>query len=104
MVCYIGTDCDRVVHSDYSRILGIHLETLGVVYYLFLSLLVLANYFGVFMLFGFMIFDIVLVLSTTAFVFSLFLVYIQAVVIRDWCEYCLVSAAMSVAIFLVEIL
>jgi uncharacterized membrane protein len=104
LVCYIGTDCDRVVRSNYSVVLGIPLEVLGVVYYLFLSLMVIATHLGSFMLFGFMIFDIVLVLSTSAFVFSLFLIYVQAFVLRDWCEYCLISATMSVVIFLIEVL
>jgi len=104
MVCYVSTNCDKVVHSQYSRILGIHLEVLGVIYYLVLSLFAVANYFGVLFFFGFTTFDIVLILSTAAFVFSLFLIYVQIFVIHDWCEYCLVSAVMSVSIFVIEIL
>ena len=103
MVCYIGTDCDRVVHSEYNSFLGIPLEVLGVAYYLFFSLMVIATHVGSFFLFGFLIFDIVLVLSTVAFFFSLYLVYVQAFVIHDWCEFCLISASMSVLIFLIEI-
>jgi uncharacterized membrane protein len=103
LVCHIGTDCDKVVHSQYSKILGIPLEVLGVAYYMFLSLLVVATHLGNFILFGFFIFDIVLILSTGAFIFSLFLLYVQAFIIRDWCEYCLISAGMSVAIFIIEV-
>ena len=104
LVCHIGNDCEKVVNSNYSKVLGIPLEVLGVAYYLFLSLMVIATHLGSFTLFGFMIFDLILVASTGAFVFSVFLIYIQAFVIRDWCEYCLISATMSVAIFLIEIL
>ena len=104
IVCYISADCDKVVHSQYSRILGIDLEILGLIYYLVLSLLVAANYLGSLTLFGFMIFNIVFVLSAAAFVFSLFLLYVQIFVIRDWCEYCLISVAMSIVIFLIEIM
>ena len=104
MVCYIGTDCDKVIHSRYSSVLGVPLEVLGVAYYLFLSLMVIATHLGSFTLFGFMIFDIVLIFSITAFVFSLYLTYIQGFVIRDWCEFCLISAFMSTIIFLIEVL
>ena len=104
LVCYLSNDCNKVVYSEYNSVLGVPLEILGVAYYLFLSLMVIATHLGSFTLFGFMIFDIVLLLSTGAFVFSLFLIYIQAFVIRDWCEYCLISAAMAVIIFFIEIL
>jgi uncharacterized membrane protein len=104
MVCMLGSDCDRVVHSEYNNILGIPLEVLGVAYYLFLSLMVIATQLGRFTLFNFMMYDIVLILSTAAFVVSLFLVYVQARVIKEWCTYCLISATMSVIIFFVEIL
>ena len=103
MVCYLGNDCDKVVHSNYSSIFGIPLEVMGVAYYLYLSLLVIATHMGSFTLFGFMIFDIVLVMSTGAFVFSVYLIYVQGFVIKDWCEFCLVSATMSLIIFLIEI-
>jgi uncharacterized membrane protein len=66
--------------------------------------MVIATHLGSFTLFGFMIFDIVLIFSITAFVFSLYLTYIQGFVIRDWCEFCLISAFMSTIIFLIEVL
>ncbi|MEX2008266.1 MAG: vitamin K epoxide reductase family protein, partial [Candidatus Spechtbacterales bacterium] len=37
--------------------------------------------------------------SAAAFVFSAYLTFLQAVVIRDWCSWCLISATISTIIF-----
>ena len=99
MVCIIGEDCDTVVHSEYSRFLAIPIELLGMVYYAFISIsygltIVLPNIFNIQAVFW--------VLSATigAFLFSAYLVFIQGLVLREWCEWCLTSAFICLGIFL----
>lgn len=98
MVCPIGTHCDNVIYSDYSFFLGIPVEVLGLFYYA-----VIAIAYGVFLalpafatplaVFG------VLVLTTAALLFSLYLIFIQAFVLEEWCAWCLMSAGFCAMIF-----
>lgn len=37
LVCPLKFDCDTVVHSDYSKVFGIPVEILGMIYYALLS-------------------------------------------------------------------
>lgn len=102
MVCYIGQDCDAVVHSEYSRFLGMPIEIVGMLYYA----LVAVSYF-IFLVTP----DIaampavfwVLALTTAAFLFSLYLTFIQGFVLREWCEWCLVSAFLCSVIFVLAL-
>lgn len=103
MVCYIGQDCDAVVHSEYSRFLGVPVEILGMAYYAATALATLAFLVrpelatipAVFW---------ALAPTAAAFLFSLYLTFIQGFVLREWCEWCLVSAGLSAAIFALSLL
>lgn len=98
MVCYVGKDCDSVIHSEYSKFLGVPLEILGMIYYGALT-------------FSYILFSLspplyvvdwvfwVLAITAGAFLFSLYLTFIQGFVLREWCEWCLTSATMSTFIF-----
>ncbi len=103
LVCPIGSDCDAVIHSEYSRFLGIPIEILGIFYYGGLSLS-----YGIFLmqpdLVSPLILFLVLGLSTLAFLFSLYLTFIQAFVLRQWCVWCLTSASFCLLIFLFALL
>ncbi len=98
MVCYIGQDCDAVVHSEYSRFLAIPIEFLGMFYYaavavayfVFLAAPHLATVPVIFW---------ALALTTAAVLFSFYLTFIQGFVLREWCEWCLTSAFLSAVIF-----
>jgi uncharacterized membrane protein len=98
MVCPIGSDCDAVIYSEYSKFFGIPLEILGLFYYglvavgyaLFLAFPVLASPLAVF---G------ILTLTTAAFLFSLYLTFIQAFALKQWCTWCLMSAGICAIIF-----
>ena len=97
MVCPIGLDCHEVVHSDFSKFLGMRVEILGVIYYAFVFI---SNLF----LFLYPVFNTPLVslilwgLSIVAVLFSGYLVFLQLVVIRHLCSWCLISAFLSVVI------
>ncbi len=103
MLCNIIKGCDRVTDSEYSRFLGIPLELLGMVYY---GLVVLS--YIIFSLFpessGVQLTFWVLGITSGAFLFSVYLTFIQVVVLKDWCQWCLVSAVISLLIFVVAFL
>lgn len=98
MACPFYSDCDAVIYSRHSKFFGVPVEVLGLLYYgltaasyaLFLAFPPLASNsaaFGVF------------ILTVTAFLFSLYLTFIQAFALRQWCVWCLVSAGLCAAIF-----
>ncbi|MDP3880588.1 MAG: vitamin K epoxide reductase family protein [bacterium] len=97
MLCYVGADCDKVVHSQYSKFFGIPLEYLGMIYYALLGFSYpavllfpsLANPTFAFILFG---------LTVAAFLFSIYLIAIQAFALGEWCTWCLFSAGISTII------
>src|SRR3989344_1843519 len=45
LVCPIGSDCNSVVNSDYSKFFGIPLELIGIIYYgvIFISYLLIST-------------------------------------------------------------
>ncbi len=98
LVCPIGSDCDSVVHSDYAEFFGIPLEKIGLLYY-FLIVAFYATAFFVPALNEGMIHFIMLGVTLGSFLFSLYLISIQAFVLHEWCTWCLGSATVSSLIF-----
>ncbi len=102
LVCPIGSSCDNVVHSDYSRFFGVPIEVIGIFYYGFLAL-----YYGAFLAFENLISVelkfVFLLITAGSFLFSLYLTFIQGVVIREWCTWCLGSATITTFIFSIAI-
>lgn len=99
LVCPIGSDCESVVYSTYSKFLGIDITNLGVAYYGFIAAL-----YGIFIVFAGSLPDYLYVigflLSVGAVVFSMYLVIVQTLVIRQWCFWCILSALTSVALLI----
>lgn len=101
--CIIGEDCNKVINSRFGKTFGVENTLLGMVYYvivLLLSLIVLTNLIALQGLFYWIFF---LVLAGSA-AFSLYLTIIQLFVLKELCEYCLVSALNTILIFGVYIL
>ncbi|MFA6416094.1 MAG: vitamin K epoxide reductase family protein [Candidatus Paceibacterota bacterium] len=99
LFCNLSTGCDQVTTSAYSTILGVPVAMLGLFFYLFTFILVVA-YFDTKKDF---LFKIILVLSALSFCFSLWFVGVMAFVIGAWCQYCLVSAVLSTTIFVASL-
>ncbi|MBI4252591.1 vitamin K epoxide reductase family protein [Candidatus Uhrbacteria bacterium] len=98
MLCPIGGKCEAVLASQYNRFFGIPLETIGLFYYgaVFIFSTVRAVMGGdPFPLISFAVFG----LTITAFLFSLYLTFIQAFTLKQWCTLCLTSAALCTIIF-----
>lgn len=103
LVCPIGSDCDAVIHSEYSFFLGMPVEMLGLFYYA-----VMGSSYGIFLiqpgLVSPLVLFLVLILSAFAFLFSLYLTSIQAFVLKQWCTWCLTSAGFCLIIFISALL
>lgn len=102
LVCPIGGTCDAVVNSRYSKFLGLPVELMGILYYtlvvVFYSLLLLIPE-----LFSEEILFFATAFSVVAFLFSVYLVFIQAFAIKHWCTWCLFSAGFTTYIAVVSV-
>lgn len=98
LICPKKFDCHSVVHSDYSKFLGMPVELLGVIYYAFISIVFLVL---ILLPQAIPASLIILLLPITlfAFLFSLYLIGTQLFFIKKWCFWCLVSATISTLIF-----
>jgi len=100
LICPLRSNCDVVVTSDYSKFLNVPLENIGMFYYAILGLIhVLDLFIGESPLLSLGL----LVISGGAFLFSIYLISIQAFVLRQWCIWCLSSASISTIIFLITV-
>ena len=97
LVCPLKASCEPVIHSKYSVFLGLDLTIWGMFYYAFVFLgYVLYLFFNLNIdLFKFVLFF----LSLYAFLFSLYLTFIQIGKLRKFCSWCLLSAFLSSVIF-----
>ena len=93
--CFITSGCDTVTTSSYSKILGVPVSFLGVLYYL--TILGLGMYFADKQ----KVIALKLLHIATGFglLFSAWLFYIQGFVLNAWCVYCLISGGISVILF-----
>lgn len=98
-VCPLNFDCHNVVTSRYSKFLGIPLDLWGILYYGF----IVVSYTSFFVkpelktdvvVYG------VMGVSLIAFVVSLYLTFVQAFRLKEWCSWCLFSAGLCTIIFL----
>jgi len=98
LVCVIGQDCDKVVNSRYAAIFGVDNQILGMIYYflvaIFSATLISGAVWPEFIRFSFRI------ISAGAAVFSFGLIFVQAFILKEWCEWCLGSALISLLISL----
>lgn len=98
--CFITGGCETVTTSPYSRILGIPIALLGALYYL------TALGLGLWFLDkkDFRALRILPWISGAGFLFSLYLLFIQASVLEAFCSYCLLSSGTSTGVFLASLL
>ncbi len=101
-VCVAGGlfDCGTVLNSAYSEFAGIPIAWLGLATNLIVvALLLLESRLGLLEDFGpALVFGIVLF----AFMFSMYLIYVQAVIIRAYCPWCLTHEALITVLFVLS--
>lgn len=93
VICTIVAGCSEVLSSRYAIVAGVPLAAVGA-----------AAYFSVFSLatlaaFGYRFASgLLTTLVLLMFLFSLWLIYLQAFVIHAFCQFCLLSAAVTTAL------
>lgn len=96
--CSITGGCEAVLTSAYAEIGGVPLAAFGAAaYFVAFSLAILAAFGNRLM---WKIFGVQVLLMAA---FSLWLIYLQAFVILEYCQFCLLSAATSVTLFLIAL-
>ena len=99
VICTIVSGCSEVLSSSYAVVAGVPLALIGA-----------AAYFSVFSLatlaaFGYRIARTLLTaLVVLMFLVSLWLIYLQAFVIGAFCQFCLLSAAITTALTVIALL
>ncbi|MDP2641335.1 MAG: vitamin K epoxide reductase family protein [Candidatus Yanofskybacteria bacterium] len=95
--CSLIAECDTVLTSAYAEMFGIPIALFGALYYTALFGITLAlldaKRLLVFMVLG--------LASGTGFLVSLVLIGIQMFLLEAYCQFCLLSAGISIAIFLI---
>ncbi|MBI1984540.1 MAG: vitamin K epoxide reductase family protein [Candidatus Wildermuthbacteria bacterium] len=100
LMCVIGEDCDEVVKSKYGKLFGVPNELFGLLYYLFIAGVSFLMMQGISRAAGVSVAELARFVSLAAFLASLYLIGIQIFRLRKWCEYCLFSACINLAILL----
>lgn len=104
LVCPLRSDCNAVVQSDYSKFLTLPVEILGLVYFGLVAIVhavfILYPDFSSAPLWSFFS----LFASFLAFVFSMYLTAVQLFHLKQWCFWCLTSAFICVAIFILSLI
>ncbi len=96
--CTIVAGCSEVLSSPYSVVAGVPLAAIGA-----------AAYFGVFSLATLAAFGyrsagkLLTTMVLSMFLVSLWLIYLQAFVIHAFCQFCLLSAAVTTALTVIAL-
>lgn len=96
--CSLISGCETVLTSSYAEIAGIPLAAFGAAAYFVAFSLALLAVFGnraAWLLFG--------IASIGMTGFTLWLLYLQAFVIKAFCQFCLISAVTSITLFLIAL-
>ncbi|HLD51052.1 hypothetical protein A3K34_02020 [candidate division WWE3 bacterium RIFOXYC1_FULL_40_10] len=102
IACPLKGDCNAVLDSEYSRLLGVKNEVWGFLYYGFLLCVILAQ-----VLFPSLLLPtqkVIVLTSGFGVIYSTYLMYVMAFKISHWCAYCLTSALTTTAIFIVSLI
>ena len=97
--CTIISGCSEVLSSPYSHIGSVPLAAIGAIaYFSVFSLATLAAFHYQFAL------TILKIIVALMFLTTLWLLYLQAFVIHHFCQYCLLSAAVTTALMIMVLI
>ncbi len=96
VTCIVLSGCDKVLSSSYSEVFGIPVALFGVIYYFFVFST------SLFFLFGHPkeFIGAALVATPIGFLASTWFVILQLFIIKSICFYCMISAFLSVSLFI----
>ena len=96
--CSIITGCEQVLTSEYAEIAGIPTAAFGAFAYFLAFCLALLAGFGnrqMWLLYG--------LLTSVMFVFTIWLLCVQGIVIEAFCQFCLLSAITTTVLFFIAL-
>lgn len=97
--CTIVSGCSEVLSSPYAVVAGVPLAAIGAAAYFTVFSLAILTLFG-YPKAG----TLLTALLIMMFGVSLWLIYLQAFVIREFCQYCLLSALITTALLVVVVI
>lgn len=96
-------DCDRIIRSPYSRLLGIHNSVIGFWLFLFIFSMTLLHDLG-WEPWPKLTSTTLIALSFIGTLVSLYLTYVQFFILKGICNWCLTSAFLILAILLLTVM
>lgn len=98
LICPTGSDCNVVVNSRFSKFFGIPLERMGMTYF---ASIVISYLLLIFMpeIFSPNALTILVALTLSAGLFSSYLLFVQAFLLRAWCIWCILASFLSITVF-----
>jgi len=101
-MCIGSGDCKTVNASRYAEVYGIPVAILGVAgYSAILAVLLLERKPGFFQQNGTLLF---FGLSLTGFLFTLYLIFVETVLIKAYCPFCITSQTAMTIIFIISVI
>ncbi|OJI09573.1 MAG: hypothetical protein COV08_00305 [Candidatus Vogelbacteria bacterium CG10_big_fil_rev_8_21_14_0_10_49_38] len=104
LFCNILSGCDLVTKSAYNNIAGLPIALLGILYYLSIFSLTIYLYRNQTSFAEKKPVRLFFSLTVTGVAFSIWLTYLQAIVIEAWCQYCLFSAGLTLVLFIISLI
>jgi len=92
LACPIDHDCNVVVDSKWSKTLFLKNDLLGILYYILLFALGILHFLvnlGIY----------IKLITLIGLLFSVYLTYVQKFKLKEFCFYCLISALISLLLF-----
>lgn len=100
MKCLIGNGgCNAVVNSRYNTLFGVGNEVMGMVFYAGVTGAVLFMNLVMESIQGISLVLVLFIVESAALLVSATLTIIQAFVLRQWCEYCVLSTVINAFIW-----
>lgn len=96
LICEVVTGCNTVANSPYASIFGVPIAAYGVVFYFMLIFIALLEILRPRLFLR----RILQSISVFGMIFSLYFLYLQVVVIKALCIYCLWSLVIDAAVFI----
>ncbi|MEK6809896.1 MAG: vitamin K epoxide reductase family protein [Nanoarchaeota archaeon] len=100
LVCPLDHDCSKVTESRWSSTFWVRNEVLGFLFYLSMLVAGLVMFFMPGLLLLSLPLTLLMKLAAGAgLLFSLFLIWVQIYKIKDYCFYCMISALVTLLLF-----